>query len=112
MSWPKPGKGGRALPGSLAAVRVLGGPAGSFWRYPVLELPEVEGVGSRGLAPSLGVAGSGAVDGPGDASGGGEGDLEPSVDSFLSGGALGSAGSSLESGESSSRGEGLESSLE
>ena len=43
------------------------------------------------------------MEGPANTSGGGgEGDREPPVESFLSGGALGSAGSSLATGESSS----------
>ena len=53
------------------------------------------------------------MEGPGNTSGGGgEGDREPPVESFLSGGALGLTGSSLTSGELSSSGEGLESCLE
>ena len=53
------------------------------------------------------------MEGPANTSGGGgEGDGEPSVASIMSGGALGSAGLSLTTGESSSSGEGLESCLE
>ena len=53
------------------------------------------------------------MEGPATTSGeGGEGGRGSSVELSMSGGALGSAGSSLVKGESSSSGEGLESCLE